>query len=110
MKIIEKDFYKILREETNEFSSILTYLKNEEESLQNSNLAIDLLQVKGVTAEEALKFLPIAESYRENKRSFVLVTQDLHIDELPEELAVVPSLVEAEDLIQMEEIERELGF
>jgi hypothetical protein len=29
---------------------------------------------------------------------------------VPEELLVVPTLTEAEDIIQMEEIERDLGF
>lgn len=110
MKIIEKDFYKILKAETNALSDILLFIEKEGESLQNDNLTIDLLELNKLTLEGALRFLPISESYRKNKKSFVLVTDNLHIDELPEELAVVPSLLEAEDLIQMEEIERELGF
>lgn len=45
-----------------------------------------------------------------NEKSFVLVSNAVTIDELPEEIIVVPSLKEAEDLIQMDEIQRDLGI
>jgi len=35
---------------------------------------------------------------------------DITADEAPEGLNIVPTLLEAEDVIQMENIERELGF
>jgi len=34
----------------------------------------------------------------------------LSYDEVPEEISVVPTLQEAKDLIEMEEIERDLGI
>ena len=44
------------------------------------------------------------------KKSFVLINDAVGIDELPDELIVVPTLQEAEDMIQMDEIQRDLGF
>ena len=34
----------------------------------------------------------------------------IEIDDFPEELNIVPTLIEAEDIIDMENMERELGF
>ena len=55
-------------------------------------------------------FLEISKAHQMNEKSFVLVSNAVTIDELPEEIIVVPSLKEAEDLIQMDEIQRDLGI
>lgn len=39
-----------------------------------------------------------------------MVNTALSRDEIPDELLIVPTIHEAEDLIDMEEIERDLGF
>ncbi len=45
-----------------------------------------------------------------NKKSFVLVTGPLSLKLLPEGLQVVPTMNEALDTVEIEEIERDLGF
>jgi hypothetical protein len=40
----------------------------------------------------------------------VIVTDRVDFDEMPDEIVVVPTLQEAYDIIEMEEIERDLGF
>ena len=55
-------------------------------------------------------FLNIASTKKENSTSFVIIVRSLDIDALPEEINVVPTLQEAEDILEMENIERELGF
>jgi len=42
--------------------------------------------------------------------SFVIVYDGINFDDLPDEIIVVPSLDEAKDLIEMENIERDLGL
>ena len=42
--------------------------------------------------------------------SFVVVGSGFNIDIFPEKLNVVPTIKEAEDVIEMEEIQRDLGF
>jgi hypothetical protein len=44
------------------------------------------------------------------KKSFVIVASDLDFNSVSDKLTVVPSLLEAHDIIEMEEIERDLGF
>ena len=78
--------------------------------LKNDNLIVNLLSMKGVTAADLTGFLAISKDHRAGKRSFVIVTDKVSYDELPEELLVVPTLQEAKDVIEMEEIERDLGL
>lgn len=51
-----------------------------------------------------------ATAFKEGAKSFIVVTQAIGYEESPETLSVCPSLQEAKDLIEMEEIERDLGF
>ena len=40
----------------------------------------------------------------------MIVTSHIRIEDIPEELFIVPSMQEAYDVIEMEEIERDLDF
>ncbi|MDH3323482.1 MAG: ribonuclease Z, partial [Flavobacteriaceae bacterium] len=42
--------------------------------------------------------------------SFVIVSDKVNLDGIPDEIIVVPTMQEAYDVIEMEEIERDLGF
>ena len=53
------------------------------------------------------RFLNVLET---EKHSRVLVTQAEYLSLFPNNCIVVPTLGEAEDLIEMERIERDLGF
>ena len=50
------------------------------------------------------------KQHKKGKKSFVIVTSDFDYNAVPDKLTVVPSLLEAHDIIEMEEIERDLGF
>ncbi|MFT4669420.1 MAG: hypothetical protein ACI93S_001323 [Ancylomarina sp.] len=80
-------------------------LKFEEE-----NLAIDLLKYKNLTLSQLLGFLKLSNYHRSTKHSFVIVNDAINIDDIPDEMIVVPTLEEAGDIVKMEEIERDLGF
>lgn len=70
-----------------------------------------ILELTGTpTKKEVLAFHPLAKIYRKNKKSFVIVAGGVDYDSFPETLAVVPTIQEAHDVIEMDEIERDLGF
>ncbi|MFP9113885.1 ribonuclease Z [Flavobacterium sp. RHBU_3] len=77
---------------------------------KDNNVIIDLSAQDGLTFESLLPYLPLSDKHRKGKKSFVLVVKDFDIDENPDELIVVPTVQEAHDIIEMEEIERDLGF
>lgn len=91
-----------------EFGAFLEYIIPKEFS--EENLVVNLLKYNPLTLPELLNFLVVSNKHRATKKSFVIVNDSINPNIIPEELIVVPTLLEAEDVIQLEEIERDLGF
>lgn len=77
---------------------------------ENENIIVSLISLKPLLTEDVIEFLQISNSHRKAKHSFVIVTNSIDINNIPDELVIVPTLQEAHDIIEMEEIERDLGF
>ena len=77
---------------------------------KNDNIIINLTSLKPLVTEDVIEFLKISNQHRKAKHSFVIVSSNIDIDETPEDLVIVPTLQEAHDIIEMEEMERDLGF
>lgn len=92
------------------FDTFLENFQKEHEKCKDTNVIINLLSISEITAKDVLKFSELSKAHCDLKKSFVLVTPQVSYDELPEELCVVPTIQEAHDIIEMEEIERDLGF
>jgi len=93
--------------------SIQEFLENLDKAyakVSNDNIIVNLFSFSKLTAGDILEFLPISNTHRDTKKSFVLVTNKVSIDDVPEEICVVPTIQEAKDIIEMEEIERDLDF
>ncbi len=110
MKISKLDGFKILKDEGSSFENYISFLEEGRQELGNDNLVLDLQDLTDMDNEKLLTLLPYSREHKRGKKSFVVVTTDVDVDEVPEILSVVPTIGEAEDLIQMEEIERDLGF
>lgn len=111
MKIDNKETYVVLaddRQNLKEFASFLEYqIPNK---YKGQNVVIDLTENNNLALEELLLFLKVSNIHRKTKQSFVLVSDAINIDDIPMEMVVVPTLQEAGDIVEMEEIERDLGF
>lgn len=77
---------------------------------ENDNIIINLTSLKLLTSKDVIEFLQISNQHRNAKHSFVIVTNKIELEDIPEELVIVPTIQEAYDIIEMEEIERDLGF
>ena len=77
---------------------------------KNDNLIINLTSLKPLQTEDVIEFLQISNQHRRARHSFVIVTNKIDLDDIPDELVIVPTLQEAYDIIEMEEIERDLGL
>lgn len=111
MKITEKENYSILEDDKNNVEGFSNYLENHAyDQIKNHNVVIDLLKYNELTLEELLTFLNLSNNHRKQNKSFIIVNDALSIDDIPDELAVVPTLHEAEDYIQMDELQREFGL
>jgi hypothetical protein len=77
---------------------------------KNDNIIINLTSLKPLTTQDVIEFLNLSNQHRKAKQSFVIVTDKIKLEDIPEELIIVPTLQEAYDIIEMEEIERDLGI
>ena len=111
MKVTVKDTYTILEDEYDDVIDFAAYLERViPDKYKDLNLVIDLLKYDKLNLEQLSHFIKLSNSQREERRSFVFVNKDIDFDLIPNEAIVVPTLQEAIDIIEMEEIERDLGF
>ncbi len=76
--------------------------------IKDDHLIINLFSFSSLSTNDILEFLNISNKHRGRRKSFVLVTNKVQYDEIPDEICVVPTIQEARDIIEMEEIERDL--
>ncbi len=96
-----------------EKTSLQTFLKNLNgaySKLKNENIIVNLFSFSNLTANDILEFLELSNKHRGNRKSFVLVTDKVSYEDIPDEINLVPTIQEAKDLIEMEEIERDLDL
>ncbi|SHG20267.1 hypothetical protein SAMN05444483_10629 [Salegentibacter echinorum] len=108
MKISKKENYTLIEPEDKPVVDFVSSLTKNHKEFAEENVVVNLLAYQNLKKEEILGFLEISNVQHENEKSFVLVSEAIAIDELPEEIILVPSIKEAEDLIQMDEIQRDL--
>jgi len=84
--------------------------KDLHKEFKTEHLIIDFSDKINIKIKEILLFLKLSLHHRKNGTSFVLVCEGISIDDLPEELNVVPTFNEALDILEMDAIERDLGF
>lgn len=106
----KKAKYTLISSDENLFSEFYIAFSKEEIALKEEHLVVQISEDINITKEDFLLFLNIAEQKRENGTSFVIVNTSVDVDNFPESLNIVPTLTEAEDVLEMEAIERELGF
>ena len=80
------------------------------DTIKNDNIIVNLFSFSELTKNDVLEFYQLSNKHRASNKSFVLVTNKVSYDEVPDEIQVVPTLQEAKDIIEMEEIERDLGI
>lgn len=110
MKIKRKINYTYIKPSTNFVQLFYNSFIKKYPVLKQNHLIIDFSKIINIKTQELLLFLDISDVHKKNNLSFILVSSTAEIDELPHELNVVPTVLEAEDLLEMDNIERELGF
>lgn len=111
MKIDNQDSFVVLEDEQNDLEKFASFLEFQiPNKFKGQNVIVNLLAFKDLTLENLLLFLKVSNIHRATKHSFVLVNDSVNPDDLPDEMTVVPTIQEGEDVVEMEDIERELGF
>ena len=77
---------------------------------KNNNIIVNLSTLRTLNIQDILEFLELSNNHRSSKHSFVIVSDKVNLDEVPDEIIVVPTVQEAYDIIEMEDMERDLDF
>ena len=105
MNVEEKDKYTLVTIDKS-FTEFIENLRNFDSNhiilKVSDNLNIDKIIIS--------LFLKTAARFKQDGMSFVVIKLGIDIDNFPENLSIVPTLQEAEDVLEMEAIERDLGF
>lgn len=108
MKIDVKDTYSLITVDEKSVNNFYDSLIEKEDTINNNHVIIVFSENFNISSKEIVLFLGIANNFRELGMSFVLVCSEIDIDNVPDEIVVVPTLHEAEDVLEMEAIERDL--
>ena len=98
--------YFLLESNADSFDAI----EQEFSYLKVNHIVIKLSDNLNISEEILSLFLDKAKALKKNGMSFVVVKKGIDVDDFSEELNIVPTLQEAEDVLEMEAIERDLGF
>ncbi|MGB6268881.1 MAG: ribonuclease Z [Olleya sp.] len=98
---------------TQENASVIELVKKIESlypKFKNNNIIVNLNTIKPISLQEIIEFLRVSNQHRATKYSFVIVNEGINTDKTPDQIVMVPTLQDAHDIIEMEEMERDLGF
>lgn len=110
MKVEVKKHSTVIKDTQGDSVSFLEKVTKQHESYKNQNLILDLTPNKNTTIASIKAFSELSKIHIKGKKSFVIVAEDIDFNAVPKSLIVVPSVLEACDIIEMDEIERDLGF
>ena len=109
--IIDKDGNTIIiAQEKATVKDLVNTIEQDYDKYKNHHLVVRLSSLDKILLEDVIEFLRLSNNHRSSKKSFVVVSDKADLEDMPEEIIVVPTLQEAFDVIEMEDIERELGF
>ena len=110
MQIENKKKFLLITSDENTFSIFFNTFVKDQKKFEKENIVVQLSERIKATPKDFFSFLNIAKQKKENGTSFVLINATINIRDFPENFNIVPTMQEAKDIIEMETIERELGF
>jgi hypothetical protein len=110
MKVEQKGNTTIIKDTQGNIRLFLEKVSNEHQTYKSQNIILDITKDLNVSLNDIKLFSDLSKVHIKGKKSFVMVASGIDFNDVPTKLTVVPSLQEAHDIIEMEEIERDLGF
>ena len=110
MKVEQKGHTTIIRNTQGNTADFQAKLVHEYHSFKSKNLILDLSHDKEIAMKDIKSFVDLTKLHKKAKKSLVLVTDTIDFNAVPVSVTVVPTLLEAHDIIEMDEIARDLGF
>ncbi len=106
MQLLKAKKYTLVVQEEPNVLSFYKALTKELSNLEEDHLILEFSSE--ISLKDALLFLDIANTKRNQNTSFIMLGNAVAIDDLPDEIQIAPTLEEAKDILEMDAITREL--
>ena len=106
MKVTENDEYNLIFVEDLSLSPLESVLLK----INTNHLIIELSDNIKNIEKKINFFLKTASVLKAKNKSFIIIKKEININDFPEILNIAPTLQEAKDILEMENIERDLGL
>jgi Rps23 Pro-64 3,4-dihydroxylase Tpa1-like proline 4-hydroxylase len=110
MKVETKGHTTIIKDTQDDLTVFVMKVTHEYKTFERNNIVIDLSKHNDLTVKQIKSFDSLSKIHKKAKKSFVIVVNGIDFNDVPSKMTVVPTTLEAHDIIEMEEIERDLGF
>lgn len=111
MKVKTEGNITIIKDSQEDIATFLKKITTQYKSFVLQNLILDLSKKLDTTVADVLLFADLSARHKKNGKSFVMVmNESFDFNEATDKVMLVPTLQEAHDIIELEEIERDLGF
>ncbi len=110
MHITKSKNYTLLKPSEDSIIAFLNNFENRYSEFKGEHVIIDFSEKFNIKIEELMLFLKVSVQQKVNGTSFVLISEGIDIDTIPDEINIVPTFTEAIDILEMDAIERDLGF
>jgi len=101
----------VIQDKQQDSALLLEKITEQYNSYKDTNLIVDISQNSQITNKDVLMFEKLSSLHKKGKKSFVLVLhEEFDFNAATDKVMIVPTLQEAHDVVEMEEIERDLGF
>ena len=110
MKVDKKGHTTIIKETRGDIKAFIENIATEYKTFEKQNLILDVSNDQKVGMSDLVNFKDLVKQHQKAKKSLVIVAENIDFNETPDYLIVVPSVLEAQDIIEMDEIQRDLGF
>ena len=105
MKVEQKGHTTIIKDTQGNFSSFIEKLTNQFNTYKEQNLILDVTKDENLSINNLLEVKDLAKKHKKEKKTMVFVAENIDFNKIPDFLLVVPSVLEAHDIIEMEEME-----
>ncbi|MDY0779748.1 hypothetical protein [Tenacibaculum sp. IB213877] len=110
MKIENKPNYLYISSNEPTFLEFVENFKEKYTDFSKKHLIVSISENLNLKDQDIFVFLDYSEQHQQNGMTFVLVCSSVDVDKFPETFNIVPTIQEAEDVLEMENIQRDLGF
>ena len=110
MEFTKTKQYTLIKPTENTVYEFVEDFKKNLSNFKNEHLIIDFSEKINTNIKELMLFLELSLTQKKDGTSFVLISHGINIDEISDEINIVPTFNEALDILEMDAIERDLGF